>query len=118
MANTITVSNTYRGTNMFQGAFKEMWRVKGTLSTWDTAVAATAIGEIDVTVPGVALGDMVLGISVNDDLDDGTDQATMSAYVAAANTVTVQFAADNAEFSNAAITDGVAFKMLVARPAW
>ena len=118
MANTITVNKTSRGNKQFQGAFKEMWTVTGTVSTWDTAVAATAIGEIDVTVPGVTIGDMVLGVSIADDIDDGTDQASFSAYVSAANTVTVQISADNAEFSNAGIDDGVAFKLLVGRPNW
>jgi hypothetical protein len=118
MANTITVSKVERGTNQFQGAFKEMWKVRGTISTWDTAVAATAIGEIDCTVPGVTLGDMVLGIAISEDLDDGTDQASLTAYVAAANTVTVQISADDAEFANNGITDGIAIKMLIGRPSW
>jgi hypothetical protein len=80
-------------------------------------VAATAILEFDVTVTGVALGDMVLGISIAKDLDDGTDQCALSAYVAAADTVTVQLSADNAEF---AVDDlnGAVFKMLVGRPNW
>jgi len=116
MANTITVSKVERGTNQFQGAFKEMWKVTGSV-TDSEAVAATAIGEFDITVSGVALGDMVLGMAFGADFDDGTDQASPTAYVAAANTVTVQWSADDAEFAADAL-NGASFKMLIGRPAW
>lgn len=116
MANTITVSSTKRGDVQFQGAFKEMWRVTGSV-TDSNAVAATAIGEFDITVPGVALGDMVLGLAFGADFDDGTDQASPSAHVSAANTVTVQWAADDAQFAADAL-NGASFKMLVGRPSW
>lgn len=116
MANTITVSKVERGTNQFQGAFKEMWRVTGSVTDSD-AVAATAIGEFDITVPGVALGDMVIGMAFGADFDDGTDQASPTAYVAAANTVTVQWSADDAQFAADAL-NGASFKMLLGRPAW
>ena len=116
MANTITVSKVERGTNQFQGAFKEMWKVTGSV-TESNAVAATAIGEFDITVAGVALGDMVLGMAFGADFDDGTDQASPSAYVAAANTVTVQWSADDAEFAANAL-NGASFKMLIGRPSW
>lgn len=116
MANTITVSKTERGNVQFQGAFKEMWRVSGSV-TDSNAVAATTIGEFDITVDGVTLGDMVIGMSFGADFDDGTDQASPTAYVAAANTVTVQWSADNAEFAADAL-NGASFKMLIGRPAW
>jgi len=116
MANTITVSKVERGTNQFQGAFKEMWKVTGSVTDSD-AVAATAIGEFDITVSGVALGDMVLGMAFGADFDDGTDQASPTAYVAAANTVTVQWSADDAQFAADAL-NGASFKMLIGRPAW
>ena len=116
MANTITVSKVERGTNQFQGAFKEMWKVTGSV-TDSEAVAATAIGEFDITVSGVALGDMVLGMAFGADFDDGTDQASPTAYVAAANTVTVQWSADDAQFAADAL-NGASFKMLIGRPAW
>jgi hypothetical protein len=116
MANTITVTSTKRGKQQFQGAFDEMWRVAGTIDDQD-AVALTTIGEFDVTVSGVALGDMVLGIAVNKDLDDGTDQCSMAAHVSAANTVTVQLLADNAEFAADDLNTST-IKMLIARPGW
>ena len=50
-----------RGTKQFQGMFSEMWKVSATL---DAGSLADGAGESDtVTVPGVALGDMVLGVS-------------------------------------------------------
>ena len=116
MANTITVSKTERGNVQFQGAFKEMWRVSGSVTDSD-AVALTTIGEFDITVSGVALGDMVVGISFGADFDDGTDQAMPSAHVSATDTVTIQWGADNAEFAADAL-NGASVKLLVGRPAW
>ena len=116
MANTITVSKVTRGNKQFQGAFKEMWLVNGSVTDSD-AVAATAIGEFDITVPGVALGDMVLGMAFGADFDDGTDQASPSAHVSAANTVTVQWQADNAEFAADAL-NAASFKMIIGSPSW
>ena len=116
MANTIGTLTVRRGNKQFQGAFKEMWTVTGTISDQD-AVAATAIGEFDVTATGVALGDMVLGVAVNVNLDDGTDQATLSAHVSAADTITVQLAADDAQYAADDLNASV-IKLLVGRPNW
>ena len=116
MANTITVNKTDRGNKQFQGAFKEMFFVSGTIDDQD-AVAATAIGEFDITVPGALFGDMVLGLSITVDLDDGTDQAGLSAHVSAANTVTVQVSADDGEFAADAL-NGSTIKMAIGRPNW
>ena len=116
MANTATVTTVRRGSQQLQGAFKEQWLVAGTITNND-AIAATAIGEFDITVNGVALGDMVLGISTTTDLDDGTDQASLSAHVSAANTVTIQVSADDAQFAADALNNGV-YRILIGRPAW
>ena len=51
------------------------------------------------------------------DFDDGTDQASPTAYVAAANTVTVQWSADDGAFAADAL-NGASFKMLIGRPSW
>ena len=117
MANTITVNSTERGNKQFQGAFSEMWFVTGTVADQD-AVLANAIGEFDITVNGVALGDMVLGISVNKDLDDGTDQALFTAHVSAANTVTVQLHADDGTSFAADDLNSSIVKIAIARPSW
>ena len=73
-----------RGTKQFQGMFSEMWKVTCTL---DPASLTTGSGESDtITVPGVALGDMVITQSF------GIDAAgvLLTAYVSAANTVTIR----------------------------
>ena len=72
-----------RGNDQFRGLFTDTWDVSCTL---DTALIATTATTTDtVTVAGVALGDMVLGMSV------GVSEAGLvrRAYVSAANTVTI-----------------------------
>ena len=74
-----------RGTKQFQGMFQDMWKVTCTL---DAGSLADGAGESDtITVPGVALGDIVLGSSSD------VDRAgiTVTGYVSAANTVTLRF---------------------------
>ncbi len=81
---TATAVTYERGTAQFQGMFQEMWKVSCTL---DAGSLADAAGESDtITVPGVALGDMILGFSF------GVDKAgvVVHAYVSAANTVTLR----------------------------
>lgn len=75
---------TERGTKQFQGMFQEMWKVTCTL---DAGSLTDGTGESDtITVPGVALGDMVLGVSF------GVSAAgvTVTGYVSAADTVTLR----------------------------
>lgn len=116
MANTISVTSIERGNKQFQGAFKEMWAVTASISDQD-AIALTTVTEFDCTVPGVALGDMIVGVSSTVDLNDGSNEAIMNAYVSAANTVTIQVMADEAEFAADAL-NGAVVKVLVGRPNW
>ena len=116
MAQTIAVNVTKKGRRQFQGLFKEMWAVKATISDCD-AVAIGAIGEFDMTITGLALGDMVIGVSSTLDLNDGTNEALMNAYVSAADTLTLQVMADEAEFAADALNTAV-IKILVGRPNW
>lgn len=75
---------TERGNKQFQGMFQEMWKVTATLNA---ASLGDGVGETDtVTVPGVALGDIVLGTSFGVDLAG----VTVTAYVSAANTVSLR----------------------------
>ena len=70
-----------RGNDTFRGLFSDTWLVKATL---DAGSLVDGAGETDdVTVPGVALGDMVLGASLGVDLVG----ITVTGYVSAANTV-------------------------------
>lgn len=72
-----------RGNDQFRGLFSDTWEVACTLDAG--AVSAGATDTDTVTVPGVALGDMVLGFSF------GVSEAGLvkRAYVSAANTVTI-----------------------------
>ena len=70
-----------RGTDQYSGLFSDTWAVVCTLNAGSLADGA---GETDdVTVPGVALGDMVIGTSLAVDLVG----LTVTGYVSAANTV-------------------------------
>ena len=116
MANTIAVNSSVRNEAQFQGLFNDMWVVKATISDQD-AIALTTVTEFDCTVPGLALGDMVVGLSSTVDLNDGANEVLMNAYVSTANTVTVQLMADEAEFAADAL-NGAVIKILVGRPSW
>jgi hypothetical protein len=72
-----------RGNDQFRGLFTDTWDVSCTLNS--ASVATTATATDTVTVSGVALGDMVLGMAI------GVDEAGLvrRAYVSAANTVTI-----------------------------
>lgn len=72
-----------RGNDQFRGLFSDTWEVACTLDAG--AVSAGATDTDTVTVPGVALGDIVIGFS------HGVSEAGLvkRAYVSAANTVTI-----------------------------
>ena len=72
-----------RGNDQFRGLFTDTWDVTCTLNSASVATVSTATDT--VTVSGVALGDMVLGMGL------GVDEAGLvrRAYVSAANTVTI-----------------------------
>jgi hypothetical protein len=78
-----TAITSRRGNDQFRGLFTDTWDVTCTLDS--ASVATTATATDTVTVPGVALGDMVLGMAV------GVSEAGLvrRAYVSAANTVTI-----------------------------
>lgn len=117
MADTITTDTVERGSQQFQGAFKEMWTVKGTITDQD-AIAANDTASFALTVTGVALGDICLGVSLTNDLSDGTDQADVSAVVTAANTVTIRVHADVGTTYAADDLNNAIVKVLVGRPNW
>jgi hypothetical protein len=72
-----------RGNDQFRGLFTDTWDVTCTLDSASLATVSTATDT--VTVPGVALGDMVIGMAI------GVSEAGLvrRAYVSAANTVTI-----------------------------
>ena len=72
---------TRQGNDQFRGLFSDTWAVTCTLNAGSLVDGA---GETDdVTIPGVALGDMVIGTSLGVDLVG----LTVTGYVSAANTV-------------------------------
>ena len=78
-----TAITSRRGNDQFRGLFTDTWSVTATLDSASVATGATATDTI--TVPGVVLGDMVLGFSV------AVSEAGLvrRAYVSSANTVTI-----------------------------
>lgn len=119
MANTMAVSRVEQGSKMFQGLFREMWAVTGTVSDQD-AIADDVSVELTLTVPGVALGDMVLGISFGKSQADANASITADAFVSAANTVILKITnidATTDAYDADTLNDG-GFKMLIGRPSW
>lgn len=88
---TATVSRVERGTKQYQGMFREMWNA--TLTVDPASIAAAGEDTATFTIPGVALGDMVIGWSAGIDL---TVDADVQVYVSAANTITVRISNLNA----------------------
>jgi hypothetical protein len=78
-----TAITSRRGNDQFRGLFTDTWAVACTLDS--ASVADQAAATDTVTVPGVALGDMVIGMSAS------VNEAGVvrRAYVSAANTVTI-----------------------------
>jgi hypothetical protein len=84
MANATSVT-VRAGNDQFRGLFSDTWLVSATLNADSLEDGA---GDTDtVAVPGVALGDMVLGASLAVDVAG----LIVEAYVSAANTVSVRF---------------------------
>jgi hypothetical protein len=78
-----TAITARQGNDQFRGVFSDTWVVKCTLDS--ASVADQAAATDTVAVPGVVLGDMVVGMSA------GVDEAGLvrRAYVSAAGTVTI-----------------------------
>ncbi len=101
-----------QGTKQYRGVFNEMWTVTDTaLNFGNAATGSGTFASVDVTVPGVALGDMVLGVSLGVDTVDGV----VWGAVTAANTVTLTLLNNSAGAIDLASTT---CKFVVGRPAW
>jgi hypothetical protein len=109
MANAANVLVVKDGREQFQGVFDKVFEVRATMNIGDLADGA---GETNtIAVPGVALGDMVLGISFGVTLAG----FTVTGYVSAANEVSVRVQNESGTQTNPADTT---IKVLVARPGW
>jgi len=101
-----------QGTKQFQGAFKELWLVTNTaLDFGDAATGSGTFASVDVAVPNVVLGDMVMGIAVGVDTID----AVIGGAVTAAGVVTLTLLNNSAGAINLASTT---CKFVVGRPSW
>lgn len=84
MANATSVT-VRAGNDQFRGLYTNTWLIRATL---DADSLDDGAGDTDtVTVPGVALGDMVLSASLAVDVAG----LIVTAYVSAANTVSIRF---------------------------
>jgi hypothetical protein len=109
---TATVANYARGSKQFQGAFVDQWVANLTVDP--SSIAAAAEDTATFTIPGVALGDMVMvspGVSLT-----ATGEVSIDAWVSAANTVTIRLT--NLHASSAADLGTSTWKLWVGRPSW
>jgi hypothetical protein len=98
-----TLANKFQ----FQGLFSHLFTHVGTLDVASLVDAAGATSS--VTVPGVALGDMVLAFSFGVSLQG----MTVTAYVSAADTVSIRVQNESAGTIDLASTT---IRVLVGRP--
>ena len=100
-----------QGRSQFQGLFSEMWSYSDSVDFGNAATGSGTFASVDVTVPGVALGDIVMGVSIAVDTVD----TVIAGAVTAANTVTLTLLNNTAGAVNlaAAIVD-----FIVVRPAF
>jgi hypothetical protein len=105
MANATAVVSR-RGNDQFRGMFSDTWVVTATLDSGNLIDAAGA--NDNVTVPGVALGDIVLGFSFGVDLAG----MTVTAYINAADTVTIRVQNESGGTINLASTT---IRLVIAR---
>jgi riboflavin synthase alpha subunit len=95
-----------RGNDQFRGIFSDTWVVQATL---DAGSLVDGAGETDdVTVAGVALGDMVIGASLGVDLVG----LTVTGYVSAANTVKFRIQNESEATVN---LDSATLRIVIAR---
>ena len=101
-----TAITSRQGNDQFRGVFSDTWVVTCTLDS--ASVADQAAGTDTVAVPGVVLGDMVIGMSA------GVSEAGLvrRAYVSAAGTVTIATTNTTGAAVNLASTT---IKLVIAR---
>jgi plastocyanin len=102
-----------QGKKQLHGLFNEMFTASGTQDFGSVAAAAETVTTM--TVPGVALGDMILSWSVDVD-NDAAATAMWSVYVSAADTVS--FAFSNTHASTAINLASSTYKVVIGRPSF
>ena len=102
-----------RGNKQFQGAFSEMWFcTESALNFANAAVGSGTFASVDITVPGVAIGDMLIGTPA---LGVDTIDGVVGGAVTAANVVTLTLLNNSAGAIDLASTT---CKFVVGRPSW
>lgn len=100
-----------QGPASFHGMFGEMWLVSATVDP--ASVAAEASGTDTITVPGLALGDMVVawspGVTINSNL-------VVQVWVSAANTLSIMYSNGNAAAGAAIDVASATWRFLIGRP--
>lgn len=110
MAAATAVTVNAPGKAQFASLFDAIFTVSATL---DAGSLADGAGESDtVAVPGVALGDMVLGISLNVDVVG----MTITGYVSAADVVTIRI--QNESGAGPVDLASKTLKVIVGRPSF
>lgn len=105
------MATVFQGKQQLQGIFNEMWAVTETVDFANAATGSGTFASVDVTVPNVALGDIVMGVSAGVDTVDGV----IAGAVTAANTVTLTLLNNSAGAIDLASTT---CKFIVGRPSW
>jgi len=105
------MATVIQGTQQFQGAFSEMWLVTETVNFGAAATGSGTFASVDVTVPGVARGDIVLGVSMGVDTVD----AVVAGAATATNVITLTLLNNTAGAVDLASTT---CKFIVGRPGW
>jgi len=108
---TATVTRVEQGNKQFQGMFNDMWAA--TLTVNPASIAAAGEDTATFTIPGVALGDMIVGYSSGVDL---TVDADVNVYVSAANTITIRIS--NLHASVGLDLASSTWKVVIGRPAF
>ena len=105
------MATVIQGKQQLPGVFNEMWLVTETVDFANAATGSGTFASVDVTVPNVALGDIVTGVSMGVDTVDGV----VAGAVTAADTVTLTLLNNSAGAINLASTT---CKFIVGRPVW
>lgn len=105
------MATVQQGVKQFPGVFKELWVVTETVDFGNAATGSGTFASVDVTVPNVALGDIVMGVSAGVDTVD----AVIAGAVTAANVVTLTLLNNTAGAVDLASTT---CKFVVGRPSW
>lgn len=105
------MATVQQGSKQLQGVFNELWLVTETVNFANAATGSGTFASVDITVPGVAMGDMVMGVSMGVDTID----AVVGGAVTAANVVTLTLLNNSAGAIDLASTTA---KFIVGRPNW